>query len=46
MRNAAAKAVWPRCETPRATSMAPVGVSLKVEAEFLSYVEWIIELKG
>ena len=27
MRNAAAKAVWPLCETPRATSMAPVGVS-------------------
>ena len=25
--NAAAKAVWPLCETPRATSMAPVGVS-------------------
>ena len=24
---AAAKAVWPLCETPRATSMAPVGVS-------------------
>ena len=27
MRNAAAKAVWPLCETPRATSMALVGVS-------------------
>ena len=27
MRNAAAKAVWPLCKTPRATSMAPVGVS-------------------
>ena len=27
MRNAAAKAVWPLCEPPRATSMAPVGVS-------------------
>ena len=27
MRNAAAKTVWPLCETPSATSMAPVGVS-------------------
>ena len=27
MRNAAAKAVWPLCEPPRATIMAPVGLS-------------------